>query len=367
MAEQMHEYQLPRRRDLRLARQRAQMQETAVTEQLHTPLVQAVPASAAQAPDAQVAPDTQSASHTQSVSRDQAVLHGQVANDCVSPARPLETSRPARRTRTGAHVAPSRKASDRKRAFVGAGLGFSCAAAAIGGLSFNHASQAQAAVSHSVLADGLLTSTVRDTPESLQKAPASQAIAQAGSQVKAAQSVATDTAALCAGFDKGADSVASAYVPGDVSLTYMPLHQGSYSLTSPFGMRIHPISGTSEMHNGVDMAGPAGTPMFAVANGRVLTINHYGSNNGIVIEHHVNGKTFTTWYLHSYAEDILVQPGDEVKAGQQISSVGSAGQSTGAHLHFEFHWGAGLNTQAVEPLSALEEIGAMWVGSSCQL
>lgn len=234
------------------------------------------------------------------------------------------------------------------------------------GMSIDHSSQAQAVAAHSVLSSSVLEKSPNTMPSSLAESKHAQALAVADGRVAAAQELATDRAAMCAGLGHGASSVVSAYVPSDASAIYMPMPKGSYRITSPFGSRIHPITHTYTMHNGVDMAGPAGTPVYAVADGVVLSINATGVNNGIVIEHHVNGQVFTSWYLHSYASDIRVKVGDKVKAGQVITLRGSAGQSTGAHLHFEIHHGAGMNTSPSEPLSFMESLGAMWVGENCK-
>ena len=98
----------------------------------------------------------------------------------------------------------------------------------------------------------------------------------------------------------------------------------SYTLTSPFGMRIHPISGKKKMHEGVDMAAPAKsgkvtrTAFQAGGAGYYVSINH--------------GDGFTSIYMHM--THYIVKPGDYVKTGQVIGYVGSTGGSTGPHLHF---------------------------------
>ncbi|MCI6574391.1 MAG: M23 family metallopeptidase [Actinomycetaceae bacterium] len=236
----------------------------------------------------------------------------------------------------------------------------------IAGVSIDHSSHAQAVASHSVLSSSVLEKDAGVTPHTLTESKHGQALAVADGRVAVAQELANDRSAVCTGFSEGASSVVKAYVPEDASAVYRPMAQGSYYISSPFGNRLHPITHTYTMHSGVDMAGPAGTPIYAVADGVVLSTTEAGANNGIVIEHHVNGQVFTSWYLHSYASDIRVNVGDEVKAGQVIALRGSAGQSTGAHLHFEMHHGAGLDTSASEPLSFLEDLGAMWVGESCK-
>ncbi|MDD6315393.1 MAG: M23 family metallopeptidase [Clostridia bacterium] len=111
--------------------------------------------------------------------------------------------------------------------------------------------------------------------------------------------------------------------------TMLPL--SGYRLTSPFGYRIHPISGNTTFHYGVDLAAPTGTKVVAAAAGTV-TETGYGSINGNYIKvSHADG--FVTHYTH--LQSILVKKGDGVAKGEQIGTVGSTGYSTGPHLHFE--------------------------------
>ncbi|MDD7465451.1 MAG: M23 family metallopeptidase [Actinomycetaceae bacterium] len=268
---------------------------------------------------------------------------------------------------TGMHKITRGCLANGRHAVAASVLGVVVTILVVVGMSVDHSSQAQAVAARSVLSSSVLEKNSDVTPDTLAESKHGQALAVADRRVAAAQDLASDHEALCAGFAEGASSVVKAYMPEDASVIYMPMDQGSYSITSPFGNRLHPITHTYTMHNGVDMAGPAGTPIYAVADGVVLSTTAAGANNGIVIEHHVNGEVFTSWYLHSYASDIQVSPGDEVKAGQVITLRGSAGQSTGAHLHFEMHHGEGLGTEASEPLSFLDNLGAMWVGESCAL
>ena len=109
------------------------------------------------------------------------------------------------------------------------------------------------------------------------------------------------------------------------------------AFTSPFGMRIHPITGVETMHNGVDLAGPSGTPIVASRDGTVTTAKTgYNSGNGnyVVINH---GDGFSTSYLHML-ENLQVSVGQKVKAGQVIGYMGSTGMSTGPHLHFTIYY-----------------------------
>lgn len=105
----------------------------------------------------------------------------------------------------------------------------------------------------------------------------------------------------------------------------------SYTLTSPFGMRIHPISGKEKMHEGVDMAAPQGTPIYAAKSGKITRTAYQAGGAGyyVVINH---GDGFTSVYMHM--THYIVSKGQYVNAGQVIGYVGSTGGSTGPHLHF---------------------------------
>lgn len=102
-------------------------------------------------------------------------------------------------------------------------------------------------------------------------------------------------------------------------------------ISSPFGYRIHPITGTRKLHSGIDYAAPGGTAIFAAEDGVVLTsgwINGYGYT--ITINH---GSGYVTLYAH--CSSLIAKAGQKVTKGQTIARVGSTGNSTGNHLHFE--------------------------------
>ncbi|TJY42043.1 hypothetical protein E5161_12365 [Cohnella pontilimi] len=112
----------------------------------------------------------------------------------------------------------------------------------------------------------------------------------------------------------------------------VPLHT-SYRLSSPFGYRIHPITGAKKLHTGLDMAAPQGTPIYAAESGVVLVAQWWsGYGNCIIINH---GGGLWTLYGHIKNGGILVEKGQTVKRGEKIALVGSTGNSTGPHLHFE--------------------------------
>lgn len=114
-----------------------------------------------------------------------------------------------------------------------------------------------------------------------------------------------------------------------------PMNSGTYYLSSRYGWRTHPISGHRSYHGGNDLAAPYGTPIYASDSGTVLYSGPArGFGNWIVIDHN-NG--YLSVYGHMYSNQLYVSPGQQVSKGQNIAGVGSSGQSTGAHLHFEIH------------------------------
>lgn len=113
-------------------------------------------------------------------------------------------------------------------------------------------------------------------------------------------------------------------------------------LTSPYGFRVHPITGKYTMHNGVDFACAKGTPIYASKSGYVtIADNHYAWGNYVTINH-MDG--FSTLYGHMTYYD--VSEGEYVERGQVIGYVGTTGYSTGNHLHFTIYY----NGSTVNPM-----------------
>ena len=117
-----------------------------------------------------------------------------------------------------------------------------------------------------------------------------------------------------------------------------------YTLTSPFGMRVHPISGKWKMHNGVDMAAAQGTPIYAAKSGKVTVTSFQAGGAGYYVSIN-HGDGFSSVYMHM--THYIVSPGQYVTAGQVIGYVGSTGGSTGPHLHF----GISYNGSYVNPMN----------------
>ena len=124
-----------------------------------------------------------------------------------------------------------------------------------------------------------------------------------------------------------------------------PLPQ-SYPITSRFGYREDPFTGEIAYHSGTDIGAPGGTPILAAADGTVTianAIDSWGGGYGYHIKINHN-DTFDTLYAH--CSSICVTVGQEVKQGEVIGYVGTTGNSTGNHLHFEV-WQNGERTDAL--------------------
>jgi len=101
-------------------------------------------------------------------------------------------------------------------------------------------------------------------------------------------------------------------------------------ITSPFGMRIHPVTGVRKLHDGTDFGVPCGTPVHAAAGGTVVARSHDRAYGKRIVIRHRPGLETTYNHLSSQA----VSVGDRVSTGQVIGRSGTTGLSTGCHLHF---------------------------------
>lgn len=105
-------------------------------------------------------------------------------------------------------------------------------------------------------------------------------------------------------------------------------------ITSLFGFRTHPISGDQRFHSGTDIGAAQGTPVLAAQDGKVSSAGYAGGYGlMVVLDHKLGGSELETRYAH--LSEILVEPNAVVKKGEVIGLVGSTGNSTGPHLHFE--------------------------------
>ena len=134
-------------------------------------------------------------------------------------------------------------------------------------------------------------------------------------------------------------------VPGAISVpSALPVANATYS--SGFGVRSDPFHGGAAMHAGIDLAAPAGTPIYATADGTVDRAEWFGGyGNMVEIDH---GKGLQTRFGH--LSRMLVQPGAHVRRGTLIGLMGSTGRSTGSHLHYEVR----IDGRAVNPVPFLQ-------------
>lgn len=103
-------------------------------------------------------------------------------------------------------------------------------------------------------------------------------------------------------------------------------------ITSLFGWRMHPITGDRRFHAGTDLGAPLGTPVVAASAGDVAFADFLGGYGLTVVLDH---NKFTQQTLYAHLSEIFVEPGEWVEQGSVIGRVGSTGNSTGPHLHFE--------------------------------
>ncbi len=152
-----------------------------------------------------------------------------------------------------------------------------------------------------------------------------------------------DTAEIPSAGDTGISSSERISIPSS-----MPLQAAK--LTSDYGMRVHPVLKKRKRHNGVDLAAPTGTPVYATADGVVSRANRF-SSYGLYISIEHGGKLQTRF---AHLSGLNVRKGQEVKKGDLIGFVGSTGRSTGPHLHYEVR----MAGRAVNPIPYMVETEA---------
>jgi murein DD-endopeptidase MepM/ murein hydrolase activator NlpD len=118
-------------------------------------------------------------------------------------------------------------------------------------------------------------------------------------------------------------------------------------ITDEYGYRKDPFNGKRKFHTGLDIAADTGTPVKAAAGGTVTSVYYtYATGRTVVIDH---GNGFVTLYGH--CSKTLVEPGQQVKKGEEIAKVGNTGRSTGPHLHLEIQ----LYGSAIDPMEYLDK------------
>ncbi|WP_025699569.1 murein hydrolase activator EnvC family protein [Paenibacillus durus] len=176
------------------------------------------------------------------------------------------------------------------------------------------------------------------------------AAAKAAAAKRAAEEAARRAAAAAAsssgdsGAEHGGDDSSSTYASGSGPLL---LPVGSARVSSPYGYRIHPVTGDRKLHTGVDFAVPQGTDIHAAEAGTVIVAEWWsGYGYCVVIDH---GGGMWTLYGHIREGGIKVSVGDKVERGQTIAESGATGRGTGPHLHFEVR----IDGKPVEPMDYL--------------
>ena len=133
------------------------------------------------------------------------------------------------------------------------------------------------------------------------------------------------------------------------NISPVDMHISSVSISSSFGSRVHPISGEVQRHNGIDIRGPRGLPVYATANGTVILArsNYLGYGKCVLIDH---GFGYKTRYAH--LNKMFVEEGQTVTRGECIAAMGRTGRSTGTHLHYEVLY----HNNPVNPWSYLDDL-----------
>ena len=110
------------------------------------------------------------------------------------------------------------------------------------------------------------------------------------------------------------------------------MFSGRIFISSPFGIRFHPVFKQYTLHTGIDLSGPIGEPVYVTGGGVVesVDIKFDGYGNSILVDH---GFGYKTRYAH--LRGIQTAPGQRVKRGEQIATLGNSGRATGPHLHYE--------------------------------
>jgi murein DD-endopeptidase MepM/ murein hydrolase activator NlpD len=115
--------------------------------------------------------------------------------------------------------------------------------------------------------------------------------------------------------------------------------------TSSYGWRTHPITGSRRFHSGIDIGAPMGAPVVSTGSGTIVSAGWFGGyGKAIVIQH--NGIQQT---LYGHLSEVFVQPGQRIEQGMVIGRVGSTGNSTGPHLHFESRVATADGWIAIDP------------------
>jgi murein DD-endopeptidase MepM/ murein hydrolase activator NlpD len=129
-------------------------------------------------------------------------------------------------------------------------------------------------------------------------------------------------------------------------------------LTAGYGYRQSPFTGVREMHEGIDIAAPHGTPILATADGIVTFVGPLSAFGNVVFINHGHG--FTTFYAH--ASKVRVKEGQSVKRGDVVALVGTTGRTTGPHVHYELQ----VNGVTVNPMKYVVDQSSVTVAGETE-
>lgn len=170
----------------------------------------------------------------------------------------------------------------------------------------------------------------RKAEEEARKKKAQAAAASAAAAAQSSNKTANQSSSTSSSSNSSGNSTASTG-----SGWKYPLPGGCTNITSPFGYRLHPLTGKPHSHTGIDIAAPGGTSVYAAQSGVVVVSGYAPSSYGeYVVISHGSGKT--TLYAHMQRGSRKVSAGQTVKKGQVLGRVGSTGSATGNHLHLEY-------------------------------
>jgi murein DD-endopeptidase MepM/ murein hydrolase activator NlpD len=219
----------------------------------------------------------------------------------------------------------------------------------------------QAAQIREDLADRWQAATAALTNELTELEPTDSILAEVSTALETAARLAADLEALASGGPSGPDEAMqeggeALLVVSDVAVPVPVTGFGPFVLRYPLpGHSVTDSFGTrrgDKFHQGIDIGAPAWTPILAAADGVVLQAGRLadGAGNGVILRH---DQGWETRYFHMVSADLPVATGDSVLAGQVIGNVGSTGDSTGPHLHFEVVYG---------PIKMDPEAGFTYIG-----
>lgn len=158
------------------------------------------------------------------------------------------------------------------------------------------------------------------------------------------EAMATGLVQALEGVDPGTCAAAGSVTAGQWTWPLAPS-----TISSPYGMRLHPTLGYWKLHDGTDFGAVCGTPFVAAAAGTVTSTAMLAGYGGTTVIDH--GGNVETWYAHQAT--FAVQQGQQVQAGDVVGYVGSTGYSTGCHLH----WMVKVDGQPFDPEQWMEQQG----------